>query len=281
MAFAKENRGMLILEGIIACSLGVLFYTIHTSIKRNSLLRIVRNLKEANTEIVIEEKSKKQATKKIYSTLFWIALGFAWYTVCSQLKIDLLVISAVLTLSFGYLGKRYFRKKRNQNSNNIKKLIDFQLPLVTERIVMAVQAGHDILPALKLVVELKLLTGPIQKEKEPVIYYISEVIALNEGGLTLEKSLREISKQVVSVSLRHTFLHLAVAHRQGGGILSALSELADATQCYYQESIEEEIAVLPIKATIPLVVTFAGLLILLMTSPIIQVLESTSSIVTP
>jgi len=64
---------------------------------------------------------------------------------------------------------------------------------------------------------------------------------------------------------------LGLAQAEGGELVRPLRELSDATQMYYQESVEEEIARLPAKAVMPLVVTFAGLIICFLTIPLVQV----------
>jgi hypothetical protein len=50
-----------------------------------------------------------------------------------------------------------------------------------------------------------------------------------------------------------------------------LKELSDATQTQYQESVEEEIAKLPVRAVLPLILTFTGLIVCFLTVPIVQV----------
>jgi hypothetical protein len=82
--------------------------------------------------------------------------------------------------------------------------------------------------------------------------------------------------QVECSALRHAFIHLAVAYSEGGELVMPLRELSDSTQLYYQESIEEEIAKMPVKVTLPLLCTFAGLIIFFLTTPLVQVLEMTS-----
>jgi hypothetical protein len=102
---------------------------------------------------------------------------------------------------------------------------------------------------------------------------------LTEAGLGFEQSLREVSGIVNCSALRHAFIHLAVAQKEGGELVMPLKELSDATQLYYQESIEEDIAKLPVKATMPLVCTFAGLIICFITAPLLQVISLTSQAV--
>lgn len=149
-----------------------------------------------------------------------------------------------------------------------KKRLTFYLPLTIERLVMSVQSGLDIGPAIE-----RLVTSDISlRGGNPCEELFAQVLALNQSGLTLEESLNEVSNTSPLSAIRHTFSHLASAQRDGGEILRPLIELADAAQQAYQEEMDEEIAKLPIKATLPLILTFSGLLICMMTPPILQVL---------
>lgn len=157
----------------------------------------------------------------------------------------------------GTLRKKYLRG------------ITFFLPVVMERIVMAVQAGLDIVPAIKTATEF----GGEGKNTDPVTRLLRLVVKLTESGLSFENSLKEIAATSESSALRHAFLHLAVAQKEGGVLIMPLRELSDSTQLYYQESIEEEIAEMPVKATMPLICTFAGLLLCFLVPPFIQVIS--------
>jgi pilus assembly protein TadC len=156
------------------------------------------------------------------------------------------------------------------------------MPIVMERVSMAVQTGLDIISGIKAVLELDRLDqqknsgGKGKTENNPVTDLLSTVIDRTEGGLGFAQSLREVAKKVESTGLKHSFIHLALAHQEGGELAVPLRELSDATQLYYQETIEEEIAKLPVKATMPLLLTFAGLIICFITSPMIQILQMTA-----
>ena len=156
---------------------------------------------------------------------------------------------------------------------------------------MAVQAGLDVIPALKAIVELdqKLIDASAQGENsqqggsalpqskpDPVSELLLIVTKLTESGLSFEQALRDVASLVNCSALRHAFIHLAVAQKEGGEIIMPLRELSDSTQLYFQESAEEEIAKLPVKATLPLICTFAGLILCFITSPLIQVLTLTA-----
>jgi hypothetical protein len=79
------------------------------------------------------------------------------------------------------------------------------------------------------------------------------------------------SQQRVTSSVKHACIHLGLAYRQGGEIVRPLKELSDATQVAYQETVEEQIAKLPVKAVLPLVLTFTGLIVCFLTVPLMQV----------
>jgi Flp pilus assembly protein TadB len=203
--------------------------------------------------------------------------GVVLIVYCIDMRTDIrMVIIGMITAGIFLICQR--RNDRGKTSKvAVLRQIAYELPLVMERIVMAVQAGHDILPALSLVVQTGEKGGAGNEKESQVLRSLREVVDSAEAGITLQSSLRMASLKTESTSLRHALLHIAVAHEQGGGVLFALSELADATQSYYQESVEEQIATLPVKATLPLVVVFAGLLVILLTSPIIQILDTTVS----
>ncbi|MBX7136491.1 MAG: type II secretion system F family protein [Oligoflexia bacterium] len=176
------------------------------------------------------------------------------------------IVVGGLGLAAGYLLARWERRRLERQ---YQRTLAFFLPVIMERLVMAVQSGHDVFSALKSVVELSDLN---KAAVDPVTKLLQIVIMLTEGGQRLEQALEHVSMAVQSAPVKHAFIHLAMAHSEGGELVLPLSELSDATQLFYQETIEEEIAKLPAKATIPLLLTFAGLIIFFLTAPLIQVL---------
>ena len=159
-----------------------------------------------------------------------------------------------------------------------QKALEYNLPLVMERIVMAVEAGLDIVSALQNIVKLEKegLGEELAnvKEIDPVTRLLEVVMALSDAGLRFETALYDTAHVVDNSSIKHAFVHLALAYKEGGELIMPLRELSDATQLQYQEILEEEIASLPIKATMPLVLVFAGLVICFLTGPIVQILQT-------
>ena len=161
-----------------------------------------------------------------------------------------------------FAGRLYKARVKEVREKRALRRMEFYLPTVMERIVMAVGAGLDIVPALQ---------EASRGAKDPVSKALSDVVKLSEGGTPVDAAFESVALRVRSISVRHALTHLALAHRQGGEIVRPLKELSDATQTAYQESVEEMISRLPVQAVLPLVVTFTGLIICFLTVPLMQV----------
>jgi len=178
-----------------------------------------------------------------------------------------LIIFSIMGMSFGYIIARY--RLRNRISKYQREL-EFNLPVVMERLVMAVQAGHHLLSALSAVIELE--RKQIRNGKVDSVTYLLEIVQrLTVAGLSFEKSTNLVSSVTEVPAVRHAFVHLGVAHAQGGDLIVPLKELSESTQLYYQESVEEQIAKLPVKATLPLLCTFAGMVLMFITPQILRI----------
>lgn len=149
--------------------------------------------------------------------------------------------------------------------------IEFFLPMVMERLVMATQSGLDLLASIRALLDLE--KHQPETERDPVTRFLAQAYELSDAGLPFNEALKEVSKSVDSTSLKHAFLHLGHAHKEGAGVVGPLRELADSAQSQFQDKMEEVVAKLPVKATLPLAICFAGLLACMMTVPIITVIE--------
>lgn len=163
------------------------------------------------------------------------------------------------------LGELYHRGKKERELKLLTKRLEFFLPTAMERMVMAVGSGLDIIPAL---------AEAARKSTDPVSDVFRKIVALSEGGLRVEQAMSMVADEVPSSAVKHALVHLGLAYKQGGEVVRPLKELSDATQTHYQETVEEEIAKLPVKAVLPLVLTFTGLIVCFLTVPIMQVKSS-------
>ncbi|RMG40648.1 MAG: hypothetical protein D6719_10310, partial [Candidatus Dadabacteria bacterium] len=235
----------------------------------------------SDSEDAEREKRSRSHKKNIASLkLRLIPLVFALMfslikIVISPAGIGGLLVAATMGLAAGYL---FLKKRERIKQEQYIRELEFYLPVVMERLVMAVQAGLDVISAVKRIVELESSEADCGDQEspsgnDPVTELLSEVYQLTNAGIGFDSALNEVAGRIESSVLRHAFIHLGVAYKEGGELVTPLRELSDSTQLYYQETVEEEIAKLPVKATLPLLFTFCGLIIVFITSPLLQVLN--------
>jgi len=162
----------------------------------------------------------------------------------------------------GGVGEFARRRGRERARRGLSRRLEFHLPTAMERVVMAVGSGLDIIPAL---------SEAARKSEDPVSDIFRSIVSRSEGGLRVEYAIQIEADTALSASVKHALMHLALAYKQGGEVVRPLKELSDATQTHYQESVEEEIARLPVRAVFPLLLTFTGLIICFLTVPVVQV----------
>ena len=205
--------------------------------------------------------------------LCFTAIGIAYFFCIS----DRTAGDVLLDLAEGKVEEKTKAKAKKKSrpkklSKNDLYNLEYSLPLAMEQLVMTVEAGLDVAAGMRVLVELDEQANT----KDPVVAMLSDVIKYCDQGFSLSESLELVASVCPLPALKHAFIHLSLAYQQGGELVSPLRELSDATQLQYQESIEELISKLPVKATMPLALVFSGLILFFVTAPIIQVISLTS-----
>lgn len=182
----------------------------------------------------------------------------------------------------------YKARVKQQQINKENDILIADMPLDIEQLLMIIQSGLDIIPAIAIIDKTKSsqkVSTLIQKsnknadiynERTSIIAILKSTIIIAESGELFEKVLINKAATQECVPLRYALYHIAHSYVEGGEIKTALSELANSTQQSYEENINKIISTLPAKAILPLVITFSGLLICFLTSPILQVLKLTA-----
>ncbi len=137
-----------------------------------------------------------------------------------------------------------------------------RLPILIERLIIALRGGYDIFSALKIVTH--------ERSQDNLFLFFSVIITRAENGESFSDLLYLTASKTTISPLKATLLYLETSYRIGGDIISPLLEVADNAQASYQDLIEERIAGLPAKATIPLAMTFLGLIIIFLAPPLLQ-----------
>jgi Flp pilus assembly protein TadB len=199
----------------------------------------------------------------------WL-VGAVLVTIGHGLFAGFSVVGSAIFAAIGVLAGELFSSRWRERGKNLHlRQLEFYLPAAMERVVLGVAAGLDIVPALR---------EASQESKDPVSSILQRIVSLCESGVPVESAFEIASQQVASVSVKHACIHLALAHKRGGEIVRPLKELSDATMIAYQETVEERIAKLPVQAVLPLVITFAGLIVCFLTIPLIQVSSITKRV---
>lgn len=231
----------------------------------------------------LDELSSTIFRNKLISSTFGITFFIIFTVILGFGKLFILVGAC----AFVFLYKS--RKQANQKETEKNKLLS-SLPLDIEQILMVVQSGLDIIPAISAVADMmdkkvdSSKTDLLKKQYDgkesfsSIIEILKSAIKLADSGELFEKALKEKAEATELLPVRYTLFHLARSYAEGSEIRTTLSELAESTQRSYEENINKIISTLPAKAVIPLVLTFSGLLICFLTSPILQVLKMTTSL---
>ncbi len=130
----------------------------------------------------------------------------------------------------------------------------YYLPLVIEQVSIGVSSSLDIGPCISNIVHM----ANERDSHNPITEMFVHVEKLMRSGLNLEESLIEVGTASGAVETKHAFMFLSQCAKHGGEITKQLQELADAVMTARQVQVEGKITQLPVKATGPLIMVFAG-----------------------
>lgn len=161
-----------------------------------------------------------------------------------------------------------FSTRADTVSNSVQ--IQQEIPLFLEKLIMAVQSGLDIPSGIHAVLNVD---SGLDIERGVCATIFEDILKRVATGHTFYESIEIARRGAKSQIISHVLLHISVACREGGEVSAPLRELSETVQQSYEDAQEEWIARLPVKATLPLLLTFAGLLLLFLTAPLLQVLQ--------
>ena len=174
-----------------------------------------------------------------------------------------LVLGALVgfTLPMSWL-ERQIRKREDE--------LLYYLPLVVEQVSIGVSSALDVGPCVSHIVAMATERDSHNAVTEMFVH----VEKLVRSGLSLEDALIEVGEANGTTEVKHAFMFLGQCARHGGEISSQLQELADSVMTQRQVQIEGKIAALPVKATGPLAMVFAGFFALLFAGLFVRLLSA-------
>jgi Flp pilus assembly protein TadB len=228
-----------------------------------AILRTLLHVEDSSRNELATSDARQHEIRDRRQQLRWSVTGAALAALVCGVVLHASWANTLCAVLVGALAGEAFRRGSRERAEKRRiKSMEFYLPTVMERIVMGVGTGLDIVPALR-----EASAGA----HDPVSELMRRIVDLSEGGVPVEAALEASGKQCPNVSVKHALVHIRLAYRQGGEVVRPLRELSDATQMAYQEAVEEQIARLPVKAVLPLVLTFTGLIVCFLTVPLMQV----------
>lgn len=201
--------------------------------------------------------------------LTWVG-GVATLVLCAILAIALsfslsFPAFAVSFFATGYLGLTAWLLFLRAKAAAFERRILFYLPLTLEQLLLLVQSGLGVLPAIAQLSS--------QAETNPVVYYLQAAYAEAERGLQLRDAVSVVAAQCPYPSLRHFLLHLEAAVAEGAELTSALRNLSDAAHTEWQVALEGVVRTLESAVVFPVFLSVLGLLFLVAAVPLVPIVE--------
>jgi len=148
--------------------------------------------------------------------------------------------------------------------------IMYFLPLVIEQVSIGVSSSLDIGPCISNIVTMA--NG--RDSHNPITEMFLHVEKLIRSGLNLEDALTEVAEISGMVEIKHSFMFMGQCAKHGGEISKQLQDLADSVMVQRQVQVEGRIAALPVKATGPLAMVFAGYFSLILSGLFVKLLTA-------
>ena len=192
-----------------------------------------------------------------------IGIPFAFYTATNNVVLS--TVCAVLGAFIGYVLpiSRLERAIVAREDETLRFL-----PLVVEQVAIGVSSALDIGPCLSHITHM----ATVRDSHNPVTEMFVHVEKLIKSGLNLEDALTEVAEVNGISDIKHAFMFLGQCAKHGGEISRQLQELADSIMVQRQMAVEAKITALPVKATGPLAMVFAGFFALLFSGLMVRLM---------
>ncbi len=216
-----------------------------------------------------EDRRKFLRMRIISFVIFLFLIPMAFYFVTKKADFTFavsIILGAIvgITMPMSWLEKQ-IRKRSDE--------VLYYLPLVIEQVSIGVSSALDVGPCISYIVEMTNERDSHNAVTEMFVH----VEKLVKSGLSLQDSLVEVGTANGTNEVKHAFMFLAQCAKHGGEVSKQLQELADSVMTQRQVHIEGKIAALPVKATGPLAMVFAGFFGLLFAGLFVRLLSAFGS----
>lgn len=171
-------------------------------------------------------------------------------------------IGAGIGLYLGILAALMFLKSRQKQ---LEQQLIFELPLVMEELILLVEAGLGILPAVE-----KSVADAGSNQVKRLLRLVYE---LSAHGLPFGQAI-ELVSDLSSVSvIRHTLLHLDISGTEGGELIPSLRSLSDHAHTEWKIAVERRVKRLENFVVFPVFASVLGLILVTASVPLVPILH--------
>jgi Flp pilus assembly protein TadB len=184
-------------------------------------------------------------------------------------KMMFIIIAPILGFAIGWqLPDSLLNKAIQKRQDEVL----YYLPLVIEQISIGVSSSLDIWPCISNILDMAKARNTLNPVTE-LFLYVEKLVG---SGLQLQEALDEVAVACGISQVQMAFKFLGQCAEHGGEVSKQLQDLANAVMRERQTQIEGKIAALPVKATGPLFLVFAGFFILMLAGIFTRLLSSLS-----
>jgi Flp pilus assembly protein TadB len=163
-----------------------------------------------------------------------------------------------------------YRKKESIRS------IYYELPLVLEELVLLIESGLSLFPAMEEICCSKKMKKN-KKQNSLVRKTLQSAYQLASYGMPMSQAFEQVARVCPFPVLRHVMLHLDISSSVGGELLHSIQSLSQQVHREWKLAVETRIKRLENLVIFPVFISVMGLMLLTAAVPLVPVIEYMST----
>ncbi len=234
--------------------------TLDGPLERNLNLK----LEQAGFINIDEQKNFIKKRNFIFIAIFFVTLELLLIKELSLAISIGVIVFVIYTLLLGYSLLIKFLK------NNSEREIYYDTPLFLEELVLLIESGLALFPALQEICDKKKQG----KSKNSLVrQYMASVYALTLAGLPMSDAFAKIARQTPFTPIKNLLLHLDVSSSVGGELIFALQSLAEQVHKEWKLEVETRVRKLENLVVFPVFAAVMGMMLMTAAVPLVPIME--------
>ncbi len=224
------------------------------------------DLKLVQAGLITLEEQKQFLRKRNF-----IALGLLLLTIEILLikEVSIPISFGVMLLALYFLMLAYSLYLRCLK-NNSEREIYYDTPLFLEELVLLIESGLALFPALQEICEKSKLSSA---KTTIVRRYMASVYALTLAGLPMSDAFAKVAKETPFSPIKSLLLHLDVSSSVGGELIFALQSLAEQVHKEWKLAVETRVRKLENLVVFPVFAAVMGMMLMTAAVPLVPIME--------